>query len=91
MHKKSIISLRVGELTHLIPAITRHVSVLESPLPPCAWCNEISLSPQIDYIELGMFCDKHTLICGCPNCQNATVFVYEFVDGDEHIHVETKR
>ena len=90
MARTSIIALHIDGLTHLIPAKTIKVSALEIPLPLCAWCEADDLMCQIEYIELGFFADKHTLFCGCPNCQNATVVVYELVDKETHYHVETK-
>lgn len=77
MHKKGIIQIPIDGLLYLIPAKFAHVGLLEFPLPPCQWCKCASLVVTVEEIQWGFDADKHTVICGCQECQNATIFEYE--------------
>lgn len=76
MLRKSIIVIPQDGIQFLIPAKHVHVSELETPLPPCQWCKCSSLKSILEYCQLGFDDDKWTVICGCDDCQNATVFEF---------------
>jgi predicted RNA-binding Zn-ribbon protein involved in translation (DUF1610 family) len=78
MTKNKFINLQISDEVCIV-----RVKVIET-LPPehtstmiCDHCGKNTAIPHTDYIQLGMFWDKHYLVTYCPNCNAATIYTYE--------------